>query len=86
MNGMAVRSALHSFLAKKGVNASQVDPWYFPTPKAYSTILQNAGFEKPETAYLFPRPTPLPKGSGLKGWLKVSKKKRFEKADRILIE
>ncbi|PWN32795.1 S-adenosyl-L-methionine-dependent methyltransferase [Meira miltonrushii] len=71
MNAIGVVSGLHSILAKKGVDAKSVHPWYFPTPKQYSIILQNAGFQSPDTAYLFPRPTPLPKGSGIKGWLKT---------------
>ena len=75
MNGIGVVSGLHSILAKKGIDAKKVHPWFFPTPKQYSLILENVGFQKPDTAYLFPRPTPLPKNKGIKGWLEVSEKK-----------
>jgi len=62
---------LHVALAKRNIDAATVDPWYFPTPAAYSKLLQQSNL-KPTIAYLYPRPTPLPQGSGLLGWLEVS--------------
>lgn len=41
---VGVRSTLHSVLAERGVDASKVDPWFFPTPEVYSAILRKAGF------------------------------------------
>jgi trans-aconitate methyltransferase len=40
--------------------------WYYPTPAAYSALLERHGF-RVELAILFPRPTPLP--TGMAGWL-----------------
>ena len=40
--------------------------WYYPTPAAYSALLERHGFTV-ELATLFPRPTPLP--TGMAGWL-----------------
>jgi trans-aconitate methyltransferase len=40
--------------------------WYYPTPAAYSTLLERHGFDV-ELATLFPRPTALP--TGMSGWL-----------------
>ena len=40
--------------------------WYYPTPAAYSALLERHGFSV-ELATLFPRPTPLP--TGMAGWL-----------------
>ena len=70
LNVIGIRSSLHAALARRGVDAASVDPWYFPTPEAYSALLQQAGL-RPTTAYLYPRPTPLPRESGLIGWLQV---------------
>ncbi|BGP20996.1 hypothetical protein JCM10213_003239 [Rhodosporidiobolus nylandii] len=68
LNMVGVRSALHAALAEYGVDANTVDPWFFPTPEVYSTILQKAGF-RVEYCELIPRPTPLP--TGLRGWLET---------------
>ncbi|MEM1049162.1 MAG: class I SAM-dependent methyltransferase [Pseudomonadota bacterium] len=43
-------------------------PWYFPTPDAYSALLQEAGFVVDRISH-FARPTPLP--TGIHGWLGV---------------
>jgi trans-aconitate methyltransferase len=42
--------------------------WYYPTPAAYSALLEKHGF-RVELATLFPRPTPLP--TGIAGWLRT---------------
>ncbi|GAA6050898.1 hypothetical protein NBRC10513_004340 [Rhodotorula toruloides] len=68
LNMVGVRSALHSILADDGVDASKVDPWFFPTPEVYRAILEKAGF-RVESCDLIPRPTPLP--TGLRGWLET---------------
>lgn len=70
LNVVGVRSTLHSCLAKRNIDASKLDPWYFPTPSSYSKLLEQVGL-RPTVAYLFPRPTPLPRESGLLGWLEV---------------
>lgn len=71
LNVVGIRSALHAALAEQGIDATAVDPWYFPTPASYSKLLLANGFEKVTAAYLMPRPTPLPKPAGLAGFLEV---------------
>jgi ubiquinone/menaquinone biosynthesis C-methylase UbiE len=71
MNCLAVRSTLHAALRRQNIDPIAVDPWYFPTAEAYSKILVKHGFDV-KTAYLHPRPTKLPQGKGLIGWLRVS--------------
>lgn len=70
LNVVGVRSTIYSCLAKRKIDASKLDPWYFPTPSSYSKLLEQVGL-RPTVAYLFPRPTPLPRQSGLLGWLEV---------------
>lgn len=76
LNTIGVRSALHAALTRRNIDPHTFDPWYFPTPAAYSALLANAGFTV-ERATLVPRPTPLPQGSALRGWLKVCLTKRW---------
>ncbi|EST04748.1 Methyltransferase domain protein [Kalmanozyma brasiliensis GHG001] len=68
MNCVGVRSHLHLALSRRGVDPAPLDPWFFPTAAEYTKLLQEAGFTV-ETCELVPRLTPLPKESGLKGWL-----------------
>lgn len=68
LNMIAVRSHLSQVLRERGHDPSSLDPWYFPTPKAYRSILESVGF-RVESIELVPRITPLP--TGLKGWLKT---------------
>ncbi len=65
-NVQAVRSALHGALAGRGVDPAPLDPWYFPSPSEYASVLSSAGFEV-VAAESFARPTPLP--TGIAGWL-----------------
>jgi 2-isopropylmalate synthase len=44
------------------------NPWYFPSVKAYQSLLEKAGFSV-ESIELIPRPTPL--ASGLDKWLEI---------------
>ncbi|THH28031.1 hypothetical protein EUX98_g6158 [Antrodiella citrinella] len=66
MNCVGVRIAMHAALNRRGYNAQERDPWFFPSVVAYQSILETAGFKVDEIA-LHPRPTPLPKG--LYEWL-----------------
>ncbi|UZJ56711.1 hypothetical protein CBS101457_006031 [Exobasidium rhododendri] len=70
LNVIGVRSTLHAAIARRNVDPTLVDPWYFPTPAAYCKLLERVGL-RPTVAYLHPRPTPLPQGSGLLGWLET---------------
>lgn len=52
-----------------GINASERNPWYFPTIGQYSSILEERGFVV-RKAYLYDRPTKLADGEqGVIGWL-----------------
>ena len=60
--GIAVAGALLA----RGLPAT--NPWFAPTPAAYTSRLEAAGFEVAHVEH-FPRPTPLP--SGLRAWLET---------------
>jgi len=62
----SIRRALHAALARRGVDAAAVDPWYFPTVEDYEARLARVGFQV-RSAVLVPRPTPLP--GSLADWL-----------------
>ncbi|CAN0183911.1 unnamed protein product [Ectocarpus sp. 6 AP-2014] len=67
-NMAAVRVAMHAALWRRGVDPLAVDPWYFPTPSEYRRLLEAAGFIV-DDVWLVPRPTVLPAGTGMRGWL-----------------
>lgn len=77
MNMIGVRGALHHVVRKytPGVDPNSVDPWYFPTPEAYTALLTSLDEETGQPLFdvqsceLVPRPTPLP--SGLTGWIET---------------
>ncbi|KAE8213061.1 hypothetical protein CF319_g9205 [Tilletia indica] len=74
MNMIGVRMALHRAVKKRGVDPIEVDPWYFPSPEAYTNVIQSASSHAPFTvlsAELVPRITPLPFESGLLGWIET---------------
>ena len=55
----AVGTALTAVLARRGIDAAALTPWYFPTVDDYGARLARAGFVVDSIA-LIPRPTPLP--------------------------
>lgn len=65
-NVAAIAVALLAVLARRGVAAEGVLPWYFPTAEEYRERLEGHGFTVSSIA-LIPRPTPLPTDAG--GWL-----------------
>ncbi|HTW83607.1 MAG TPA: methyltransferase domain-containing protein [Candidatus Sulfotelmatobacter sp.] len=58
-NVAAPRIALDAVLARRGVDAAALMPWYLPTPDEYRARLEAAGFVV-ERIVLQPRLTPLP--------------------------
>src|SRR5574341_689656 len=52
-------AALSECLQRRGIDATAVNPWYFPTTEEYGSRLQARGFVISYIA-LTPRPTPLP--------------------------
>jgi SAM-dependent methyltransferase len=65
-NTAAILVALAAVLARRGVDAYRLSPWYFPSAAAYREKLEGAGFTIGEIG-IFPRPTVL--ASGIEAWL-----------------
>jgi trans-aconitate methyltransferase len=64
----AIIVAISAVLARRGIDARMLNPWYFPTVDDYRVRLERAGFEVDYIA-LIPRPTPLP--AGIEGFLET---------------
>jgi len=82
-NTAAVIVALSAVLARRGLDAHRLNPWYFPSADAYRAKLQAAGFAIEEIA-IVPRPTTLP--TGIEPWLDTFAEDFFHplpKADRF---
>jgi|SRR5579883_2835459 trans-aconitate methyltransferase len=58
-NIAAIITVLSAVLARRGVDAAALNPFYFPSAAAYRARLERAGFTVAEIA-LIPRPTALP--------------------------
>jgi trans-aconitate methyltransferase len=65
-NTAAILTAMRAVLARRGVEALSLSPWYFPSAAAYQKKLEAAGFVVEEIA-IIPRPTPIE--AGLAPWL-----------------
>ena len=65
-NVAAITVALVAVLNRRGVDGVASIPWYFPTPMAYQSKLEQHGFAV-DSINLIPRPTPLP--TDMSGWL-----------------
>jgi len=63
-----IESALVDHLTRRGVDASAVHPWYFPSDVEYRKRLESRGFVVDSIA-LIDRPTPLP--GDVRGWLET---------------
>src|SRR5258708_2451962 len=64
----AIRIALAAALARRGIDADALNPWYFPNIDDYAARLRARGFRVDSIA-LIPRPTPLP--GDISGWLET---------------
>jgi SAM-dependent methyltransferase len=62
-NTAAIQTAFRAVLGKRGIEALDLSPWYFPSAAAYGAKLEAAGFRVEEIA-IIPRPTPLEAGFG----------------------
>jgi SAM-dependent methyltransferase len=58
-NVSRIEAALAGALRRRGRDAEDVNPWYFPGTEEYRRLLEAQSFEVTEMT-LFPRPTPLP--------------------------
>jgi SAM-dependent methyltransferase len=65
-NIASVIVALTAVLARRGIDAGPLNPFYFPTAEAYRARLEAAGFTVEEIG-IIPRPTVLT--SGIEPWL-----------------
>jgi trans-aconitate methyltransferase len=65
-NTAAIMVALAAVLARRGLDARRLSPWYFPSAAAYREKLEATGFRVEQIA-IVPRPTPLP--GAIEGWL-----------------
>jgi trans-aconitate methyltransferase len=65
-NTAAIQTAFRAVLARRGIEALSLSPWYFPSAAAYQAKLEAAGF-RVEEIVIIPRPTPLEAGLG--AWL-----------------
>ena len=65
-NTAAIQVAFRAVLARRGIEALDLSPWYFPSAAAYQRRLETAGFRVEEIA-IIPRPTPVQ--AGLAAWL-----------------
>jgi trans-aconitate methyltransferase len=61
-------AALDTVLARRGLDARALNPWYFPSVEDYGARLARCGFEVTSIA-LIPRPTPLP--GEMTAWLET---------------
>jgi len=65
-NTAAIIVALSAVLARRGLDAHRLNPWYFPSAEAYRKKLEQVHFTVEEIA-IIPRPTFLP--TGIEAWL-----------------
>jgi SAM-dependent methyltransferase len=65
-NVAAIMVALCAVLGRRGLDATRLSPWQFPSAAAWQASLKTAGFAVDEIR-IMPRPTPLP--AGLEAWL-----------------
>lgn len=82
-NTAAIIVALSAVLARRGLDAHRLSPWYFPSADAYRKKLESAGFAIGEIA-IVPRPTTLP--TGIEPWLDTFAEDLFHplpEADRL---
>lgn len=65
-NTAAIMVAIRAVMARRGIDAGRLSPWWFPSADAYRAKLEAAGFTVDDIR-IVPRPTPLP--AGLEAWL-----------------
>jgi SAM-dependent methyltransferase len=65
-NTAAIIVALSAVLARRGLDAHRVHPWYFPSAAAYRSKLEEAGLAVADIS-IIPRPTMLP--TSIEAWL-----------------
>lgn len=74
-NVAALSAAMRAVGSAMGGNVALAGPWFFPTVKQYSAMLEAHGFQVDEITTFY-RPTPLPQA--MRGWLEVMRKPFFD--------
>ncbi|GGE43704.1 methyltransferase type 11 [Agaricicola taiwanensis] len=74
-NVAAIVTALRAVGQARGGDLRLANPWFFPTPAEYRTMLEARGLAV-ERIGLYPRPTPLP--TGMAGWLSTFRAPFFD--------
>lgn len=74
-NVAAICTAMRAVGLRRGGDLTIANPWYFPAPAVYQSLLEKAGLRVKRIG-LFPRPTILP--TGMTGWLQLFRKPFFE--------
>ena len=74
-NVAAICTAMRAVGLRRGGDVAIANPWYFPAPTVYQTLLEGAGLTVKRIG-LFPRPTHLP--TGMAAWLMLFRKPFFE--------
>lgn len=67
-NVATIAAALSAGLERRGLDAAEASPWYFPAPAEYRRMLEEVGFAV-DCMELLPRPTPLP--GDMADWLET---------------
>ncbi|MGH7873788.1 MAG: class I SAM-dependent methyltransferase [Candidatus Binatia bacterium] len=67
-NVQKIRAALHAGLRRRAIDAWAVDPWFYPAPEEYTTLLSQAGFIVCSIELIL-RPTQLP--GDIVAWLEI---------------
>lgn len=67
-NVKTIETTLHQALEQRGIDATALNPWFFPSPQEYGQRLKKQGF-KVNYIELIPRPTPLP--GDITDWLEL---------------
>jgi len=67
-NVATIVSALEAALARRGLDAAAINPWFFPTAEDYRQRLEACRFSV-EGMVVFPRPIPLP--GDMAAWLET---------------
>jgi len=67
-NVATISQALREAMVRRGVDGHSVDPWVFPSPEAFATLLESQGLQV-EAVQLIDRPTVLP--GDIEGWLET---------------
>jgi trans-aconitate methyltransferase len=67
-NAHHIRNAIHNALTDRGIDFTEIDPWYLPTAEEYALALQNGGLSVKKIE-LFDRPIVI--GYSIEDWITI---------------